>query len=287
MKIAYLILAHNNYNHLKRLVSALNDSNVVFFIHIDNTIKMPNNLNEFDNVVFIRGPKVWWGGWSIVDAIIRLIRAAMSYCFDYYILLSGTDYPIRPNAFLYKKLSGGGEFINIIKGFCDHKPEDRVKYYYFDRFDRRDLRNIKTVFFILSERIMRLFFQKKSYPFNQIYHGSTWWALSHDCITYILDQLDNNKEYIRFFKTCSCPDESIFQTIIGNSSFFSKCTTNLTYTDWNSVPAPALINQNHIELFKKQIEFNEDYGTFTPFLARKFDDNCANLIELIEKELRN
>ena len=60
MKIAYLILAHNNYNHLKRLVSALNDSNVVFFIHIDNTLKLPNTLNEFENVVFVRGPKVYW-----------------------------------------------------------------------------------------------------------------------------------------------------------------------------------------------------------------------------------
>ena len=46
MKIAYLILAHNNYNHLKKLVNALNDGNGVFFIHIDNTLKLPIDLNE-------------------------------------------------------------------------------------------------------------------------------------------------------------------------------------------------------------------------------------------------
>lgn len=287
MKIAYLITAYNNFNHLKRLVRALNDRNVVFFIHIDKKSKMPDNLTEFDNIVFIERTKVWWAGWSQVDAIVRLIRNAISYGFDYYILLSGTDYPIRPNSFLYDKLSTGGEFISMNKGFGIEKPEDRIKYYYFDCFDRRNFRSVKTVFFYLMERTIRLFFQKKSYPFQQIYYGPTWWALSHDCLKYVLDQIDNNKDYIRFYKTSWAPDESFFQTIIGNSPFFSKCNTNLTYVDWSSKPKPAWINQNHIELFKKQIEFNSNYGTYLPFFARKFDDSHANIIELIEKELRN
>jgi hypothetical protein len=47
-----------------------------------------------------------------------------------------------------------------------------------------------------------------------------------------------------------------------------------------------LINQHHVELFKKQIEFDGSYGTYEPFFARKFDDNSADIIELIEKELR-
>jgi len=285
MKIAYLITSYNNYNHLRRLVSALNDSNVVFFIHIDKKSNMPTSLNEFDNVVFIQRTNVWWGGWSHVDAIIRLIRNAISYNFNYYILLSGTDYPIRPNSFLYKKLSTGNEYINISGLWPQY--QDRLKYYYFDCFDRRDKRSIKTVFFLLLEQTIRLFFQKKSYPFKQIYDGSTWWGLSHDCLLYVLDQIDNNKDYIQFYQSCWCPEEFIFQTIIGNSPFFSKCKTNLTYIDWNSATAPALINQNHIELFKKQIEFNGSYGTYSPFFARKFDDSSANIIELIEKELRN
>ena len=287
MKIAYLITAYNNYNHLKRLVSALNDDNVVFFIHIDKKSKMPDTLDEFDNIVFIKREEVWWGGWSHLDAIIRLVRTAISYNFDYYVLLSGTDYPIRPNSFLYEKLSSGGEYIGIYEGFCDHKPESRVKYYYFDCFDRRNLGSIKTVFFILSEWTMKVFFKKKAHPFKQIYHGSTWWALSHDCLTYVLNQIDLNKNYVGFYKTCWCPEESFFQTIIGNSPFFSKCKTTLTYTDWSSNPAPALINQNHIELFKKQIEINDSGYIYIPFFARKFDDSSVHIVETIENELRN
>jgi len=287
MKIAYLITAYNNFSHLKRLIRALNDRNVVFFIHIDKKSKMPDNLTEFDNIVFIERTKVWWAGWSQVDAIIRLIRTATNYGFDYYILVSGTDYPIRPNSFLYTTLSTGGEFINLQKGFSIHKSEDRIKYYYFDCFDRRSRRKPTTVFFILLEGAGRIFFQKKSFPFIEIYHGSSWWALSHDCLVYVLNQIDTNKDYIKFYQTSYCPDESFFQTIIGNSPFFSTCKPNLTYVDWNTVPSPALINRNHVELFKKQTVFNYSFGKYMPFFARKFDDSCENIVELIDKELRN
>jgi hypothetical protein len=287
MKIAYLILAHNNYNHLKRLVRALNDINVIFFIHIDKKSKMPDNLNDFDNIVFIEREKVWWSGWSSVKAIIRLLRKASESGFDYYILLSGADYPIRPNSFLYKKLSTGHEFIGLNLGFGIKNPENRIKYYYFDGFDRRNLRSIKTLFLFLLERSLKIFYQKKSYPFQQIYYGPTWWALSHDCIQYVFDQIDTNMDYSNFYQSSWCPDESFFQTIIGNSHFFSKCRTNLTYVDWSLDPKPAWIDQNHVEMFKKQIEFDSNYGTYTPFFARKFDDSRANIVELIEKGLRN
>jgi hypothetical protein len=291
MKIAYLILAHNNYVHLQRLVNALNDRDVTFFIHIDDTLALPDTLNKFDNIIFIRGPKVYWAGWSTVEAILALVRNATSIGFDYYLLLSGVDYPIRPNSFLYKILSSGGEYIGINDGFSFHKPENRIKYYYFDGFERKNRRRVKTIFFTILERSMRLFFQKKSHPFKKIYYGPTWWALSHDCLLFVLNQIDTNGKYKRFYKTSWDPDESIFQTIIGNSPIFSTCKPNLTYADWSSErpykASPPLINRNHIELFKKNIKFNSAFGTYTPFFARKFDDSSEHIIGLIEKELRN
>jgi hypothetical protein len=289
MKIAYLILAHNNYIHLKKLVNALNDGNKVFFIYIDNTLTLPDTLNEFENVVFVRGSQVYWAGWSTIEAIISLIRTAANFGFDYYFFLSGVDYPIRPNSFLYSQLSTGGEFMSIKKGFYNNKSEWRFKYYYFDGFNRRNMKSIKTIFFYVIEKSIKLFFRKKSYPFKQIYVGSTWWGLSHDCILYVLNFIDKNEEYKRYkkyFKTCWDADESFFQTIIGNSPFYSKCKTHLTYQDWSANPAPALINSNHVDLFKKQTEFIGDYGKFLPFFARKFNDESAHVVDSIEKELR-
>ena len=105
MKIAYLITAYANYEHLKRLVEALDDEVCPhFYIHIDLKSKLPHDLKSFKNVKFIKRHKVWWGGWSHQKAINALMRAAYASGYDHYILLSGSDYPVRPNSFLYDKL---------------------------------------------------------------------------------------------------------------------------------------------------------------------------------------
>ena len=287
MKIAYLITAFGNYQHLKKLIDALNDSsNVRFFIHIDRKSSLPLNLS-YDNVEFIKRRKVWWGGWSHTAAILDLMRASLKFEPKYHILLSGGDYPIRPNNFLYDQLKTGVEFFNIIKGFQNHKPEERIKYYYFDAFDRRDAGSRKTHIYKKLEKVMRSFYIKKNYPFRQIYHGSTWWALTSETVKYILKELDTKPELIRFFKSSWCPEESLIPTIIGNSNIKEYCRNNITFTDWSTKPAPARITQEHLNMFRQRIEFENLYGKYKPFFARKFDDNSIGLVNQIEKELRN
>ena len=82
------------------------------------------------------------------------------------------------------------------------------------------------------------------------------------------------------------PMNPFFIQLLVIHRFSVTCKTNLTYSDWSSHPAPALINKNHVELFKKQTEFKGDYGNFMPFFARKFNDKSSPVVELIEKELR-
>lgn len=285
MKIAYLITAFHQYDHLDRLITGLNDENIFFYIHIDKKAEMPKNICG-DNIFFIKRLSVWWGGWSHQQAILNLMHKAAKKEFDYYVLLSGTDYPIRPNSFLYEKLQEGGEYINIIKGFQPHKPESRIKYYHYDNFDRRNGNSLKTKFFHTLEKYQRKLIQKSKYPFKQIFHGSTWWVLSHNCVSYILEYQKSHPKMVDFYKTAWCPEESFIPTIIGNSAFLENCKGNLTYTDWSTNPAPAIMTESHIEQFKEQEKFDTVYGTFSPFFARKFNDDSRNLIEKIEKEMR-
>lgn len=287
MRIAYLITAYNNYDHLKRLVDALNDSkNPVFFIHIDKKSHMPDCFCEYNNIKFVRRRKVWWGGWSHLEAILTLLKEALKVKFDYYVLLSGVDYPIRPNNFLYSQLANGGEYINLIKGFQPHKSESRIKYFHFDNFDRRNKKSYRTKFFSFIEKKLRKFYIRKVYPFAEIYHGSTWWALSHDTLAYIDKFIKENPRYVKFFKSSWCPEESFIPTILGNSDLEFSYHNNLTFTDWNSNPAPALIGESHLVLFSNQEEFDSVYGKYTPFFARKFNDDSLDIINKIEAQLR-
>ncbi len=286
MKIAYLITAYNNFKHLERLILALNHKKDSFFIHIDKKAPKPFKIAAYSNVTMIPRMPIWWGGWSHLEAILRLMRESVKLDFDYYILISGTDYPIRPNKFLYEKLKQGSQFINIITGFQPHKPEWRVKHYHLDGFDRRNTKSIKTKIYKFIEDQLKNFITKKKYPFSSIYHGSTWWALNSECISYILDYIDNNPKYVKFFKTCWCPEEAFIPTIIGNSKFLQDCKGNLTFADWSTSPAPAIINEEHLELFKNQFVFTSSYGNYEPFFARKFHDGNHSILDLIDSQLR-
>src|SRR5215475_3703782 len=108
MRIAYLIVAHDQPDHLHRLVKALDCDGVGFYIHIDNKVKLSTfrpEMLEKENVHFLRTRvDVQWMGFSIVESILLLMQEAMQEAshFDYFVLLSGSDYPIKSTSLIKK-----------------------------------------------------------------------------------------------------------------------------------------------------------------------------------------
>lgn len=277
MKIAYLVAAHNNYLHLQKLINALNNCDCTFYIHIDKKSVIPDIKGE--RVFFIKNRvNVFWSGFSQVKATLNLMKQAVKGNHDYYAFISGADYPVKPNAYLVQLLRNGGEYIQINKmGQDPFAPLSRYKYYYFtDYYNRRNKNAWQTKFFLWFQKLLRKCRIKKAVPHN-LFTGASWFALSKECINYILNHLESDKNYIKFFKTGFCPDESFFQTIIGNSPFYQQVKGNLTYADWSVDPGPALIDENHLPVLKQSND---------KFFARKFNDQSQVIIDLIDKELR-
>ncbi len=130
MKIAYLIVAHNNYEHLKRLITALDEHACRFYIHIDKKSPLPHL--KADNIIFLQDRvNVHWSGFSMVRVTLNLLHRAIADENDYFVLISGADYPIQPNSYLYEKLKEGGEYITIKKGCDEYNPLSRYKYYIY------------------------------------------------------------------------------------------------------------------------------------------------------------
>lgn len=285
IKVAYLITAYHNFEHLRRLIAALNDSNVFFYIHIDKNALMPINLEEFDNIKFIKRHKVWWGGWSHQKAILNLMSAAIENNYDYYALISGSDYPIKKNDFLYSLLEQGGEFISIKEGFPTEFKKGWVTNFYFDLFYRRKPNKPIWIKILLRlEKQISLYFPKKNFPFEKVFFGPTWWVLSHSTVKFVLDVLESNPKYERFFKNSFCSEEILIPTIIGNSHI-KNLNGNLTYVDWAEVPGPAFISDRHIEIFEKSSVVNE-YGDNSVFFARKFKNDTPEILNYIDNHLR-
>lgn len=100
MKLAHLILAHKDPEHIGRLVNVLAEYSDVY-IHIDSSVNeelFQREMSKAANVRFI--PREYrkrcrWGA-DVIKAEIELLRTAMqSQNYDRLVLLQGADYPLR------------------------------------------------------------------------------------------------------------------------------------------------------------------------------------------------
>lgn len=283
MKVCYLILAHNNYKHLDRLIDALQDSDKRFYIHTDKKA-LSVYTPRYENVKVIpEHIDVNWGGFTMIEATLALMKSAITQSpdADYYILISGADYPIRPKSFLDNLLRKGKEYIDLAPVPAPYKPIERYQYYYFD-YARRNLKLYNPKF--LTEVLLKKLHVKRNFPFK-LYAGTQWFALTRACVQYILKVVDEDKRFVRFFKHTLVPDEAFFQTIIGNSSFINNVASSLTYTDWEVAVPPATIENSHVDFLKTHIEFNDEYGQRFPYFARKFNDGSSPILDRIETVL--
>lgn len=293
MKIAYLVICNSNPKHLNRLLNALASDRADFFIHIDKKSKETFDLPLSPNIYrLVNTVPVYWGGFGIVEATIRLIKEAYkSKSYDYYILLSGSDYPVRSNKYIntFLKKHLHTEFMNLCKMPQNNKTFDRIDYVYFEGSENVfvNILSRKTNHLLRKMNIKRKYPQK--YAHLTLYAGSQWWALSKECVAYILKFIEQNKQYVQFYKHTFCPDEMFFHTIIGNSPYKQRVANNLTYADWESnvLPLPARITEKHMPLLAKKT-IKTSYGKEeSPFLfARKFFDDSTRVIDLIDKKLR-
>lgn len=294
MKIAYLITAYNNPLHLNRLLKSLEHKDSYFFIHIDKKSNYKFNIPKHSNIIILKNNiNVYWGSFSFIEAIIKLVALARSVgTFHYYVLLSGTDYPVRSNDYIRKflKSNSSKEYINLSIMPANGKPMHRVEYFYIQtNYDFK----LGSILKRIVNRCIRIFKLKRKLPSQysnyNLYGGSNWWALSDKCIEYVLDFINKNPKFIKFYKNTLIPEEMFFQTIIGNSSFMNNVNNSFTYADWSiSTSAhPQEISKKHIPIFKKGF-FTSAYGNRkTPILfARKFSDNSEELINIIDKEIR-
>lgn len=285
MKICYLILAHNNFIHLDRLINALDDADVMFYIHLDEKAAGKYISGKENVIVIPHHQNINWGGYGMVEATLALLRYSNVHSpqADYFALISGVDYPIRPRSFFYNQLARGKEFIDAAPMPFLDKPMKRFEYYYFD-IDRRRYGYFHPK--IVAEMALCLFRIKRKVPFK-LYVGGQWFALTRQCVEYVLDTVDENKRYERFFRHSLIPDEAFFQTIIAHSPFAANIVPNMTYTDWTGPNPPVNIGMRHIDFFAEHTEIKDEYGIRYPFFARKFDDDSGSVIDAIEQVLRS
>ncbi len=237
MRLAYLILVHERPSQLARLVTALDDEGVTFFVHVDRKVPIEGfvrALAGLPNVRFVEPREsVVWGALSVVHAELHLLRAAAAArpSFNRFCLMSGADYPIKSRAHIREVLRGSdrelmGIWCTLTPARDDHYWQ--VAHYYFGEFAlvraaRSPLQKRLASVGLRSVRLVnRVLGPRRWASGPPACKGSTWWCLTAASVRYLLDFVDRNPDYVRFHRRVFAADEILFQSILKASPFADR-----------------------------------------------------------------
>jgi hypothetical protein len=289
-------MAHDQPNHLANLVRSLQADWMSIFVHIDKRADLSEFLDIIpadQKVTFLGSSQrvsVFRSGYSHITATLNLLKASRegSEHFDRFCLVSGSGFPIKNLNEIRTILMSEKEFIRI-----DDRIDNSVHNFYG--------RNVKYRYFLESglpsatRMVLRL--PRRVYKKIPLYKGSAFWALTSGCVNYVLDFLEQNKDYSDFHRYTLCPEEILFHSIVKCSPFAKNITHDFEnalnqadframnvhgchYIDWNStgVRLPRVLVEKDLETLLKS----------KALFARKFrEGESGQLVNMIQKALAN
>lgn len=291
MKIAILILIHENSDQQKQLINHLSKDFDVY-VHVDKRSKIDINEIAGPRVFVFSEYKVYWGDISLTLATIFLFRKAFTQKYERYILISGADIPLKTNS--------------VINDFFQNNTTEYFSYFElpdsrwngnggFDRFDyfypKLYKRGATNKFLCFSSKainkiqisyiipvLKKLKIHRKRIKNIKYYGGANWINITNNCVEQILNFLDNNKSFLKKFNHTRCCDEVFFQTIILNYiKNVNVENKSLRYIDWESGPErPRTLRMSDYEKLKQS----------DALFARKFNAAVDNdIIQKVYKDI--
>lgn len=235
---AFLIIAHNEFDILEKVIKLLDDNENHLYIHIDKKVK-DFNFDKFSSIAkkskifFTNRINVSWGGYSQVQCELLLLEEAIVHNYEYYHLISGVDLPLKTNEEIHDffNKNKGKEFISYDKNASDTEIESRIKYYYLlqDKFGRSSkLAYIIQACCIRIQKILNVNRIKDiKYTLKK---GTNWFSITNNLAHYIVEK---ENEIYNLFRFGCCVDELFLHTMVYNSNFRDKVAgDSLRYVDW-------------------------------------------------------
>jgi len=272
MKIAILLLVHNNLKQTYRLIEHLSKDFDVY-VHIDR--KSDFTKKDFKGLpIFVfKKYRVYWGSYSQICAVIFLLKKAFKNGYDRYLLISASDIPLKSNQQIIEFFRNNtDEFIDYHQlpysawsnqngGFKRIQLYHGINSRACNSFMDKVLAHYTGKIFSLYNRKFKV-----SRKFDHIFYGGiNWFNLTHNCVHQTLEYLSLNKSYLKRFRYTLCADEIFFQTIICNYITDLKINNDsLRYIKWgDSEDSPNTLTLKDLP----------NILASDRLFARKFDEN--------------
>ncbi len=219
--IGFVLLTHAKPRQTFRLVNRINRTfNYPPIVNHHDFSQCPLNVTEFPNNVSFVIPSLEteWGGFGAVEAVVTAIWRlyASNAAPDWFVLLSGSDYPIKPAAQVRR------DFVK--SPFDAHISHELIQPECFEREWQR----------LCYTRYYRNTPEMPS-PFTndfRCYAGEFWFSANRKSAEYILNFHDTHADFSSYYSVAPHPDESYFQCILLNNKSLRLSNNNLRYIEW-------------------------------------------------------
>lgn len=303
--LAILLLAHKNFEQVKRLIMKLNHDEVDIFVHCDirwdegyNLLKEMNCDNVFISNVRYKSDL---DTWNLVKAPMQLIKMAkdMGKTYKYYALMSGQDYIINSIDSIIHDLNK-----NYPKPYIDctpysrdnwvyHKFKANIGYFRYHEWINKRIKNnkinklVKIPSYIAIIGIISKFCNPRKRLEKlkvDLYGGSAWWILPDIVILYILEEYTKMDEYVKELSCTMTPEETFFQIMTMRSPLSNMVDLNQpdmveqnckTYAYFFGVDKPPAGHPYIFTMDDTNLLYNKSKKFF---FARKFDINVDSAI---------
>jgi hypothetical protein len=252
MKVACLVMAYRGAPVLRRTMAVLVAAGWDVFVHLDRKADRAAYLAALGDAAqlcsFVEDPlEIFWGGFSMVQAEIRLIETARQVAsYDRYILVSDDAIPIHPapalralheNEVDFIELNlqqEGSEFHKRYAGFffLDHSATAAM------RQGHRLLTELDARFFEKMAEIMTL--RQSGKAALDVYWGSQFWSLTAGTVEFVLDAIAADRRRAQSFEFSAISDELLFQSLIGNAQSDRQIESGPMYADWYVEQGPRV-----------------------------------------------
>jgi hypothetical protein len=239
-KHAYLIVAHEGKYQLEQLLSLLDDARNDVYLQVDSKgdLSVDDIVLKKSSLRVLPPFPIYWGGLSLIQAELNLLKAAHAEGYHYYHLLTGSDLPLVSQDRIHAFLENSNlEYVHVdpgVESFAHWKAG-----YYHPFVETRLFRACWgcRMFSHSLVRIQKVIGIDRARGSNiRFYHGSAFFSITHDCAGYI----GAKEPWIRatFHHTLTC-EEVFTQTLLLDSPFASRIADsnsvnggNLRYIDW-------------------------------------------------------
>lgn len=243
--IAVLILAHGSPVGLAGLARFFDAPGFDLFVHVDaKADDAPFRAAASSAAIRFIEPRIniFWRGFTMIEATIALLKAARRQKpYARYVILSDDTIPLQPLAAIRQQLSGEQDFVTTRKA-------DDFRHRY-DSFFLLDSLATQVRWLPLRDRVvtpdliarikrLEVLMAHGKKPLPVFWYGSQWMALTAATAETILRSWESDGWLRESFEFSEVPDESDFQTVIGEYS--GPADRPLTYVDW-SVPEPPRV----------------------------------------------